>query len=161
MVACAVVNEHRRRTSVLCYVTLMLTSATSLPLNLHEQVMPQARYVAIVDDDAAVRKGLASLLRAHGVDTRTYASGRDFLKALPLGVPGCLIADVNMPGMTGLELQAELARRGLRIPTIVITACDDNTYRDKCHALGAAAYIRKPVDSDTLIAAINSSLGPK
>ena len=123
--------------------------------------MRQVRYVAIVDDDAAIRKGLANLLRAHGVDTRTFASGPDFLKALPLGVPGCLVADVNMPEMTGLELQAELARRGFRIPTVMITAGDDKSYRDKCRALGALACLRKPIESDTLIAAINSSLEPR
>jgi CheY-like chemotaxis protein len=138
-----------------------LPSAASPPLYLHGQVVRQTGYVAIVDDDAAVRQALTTLLRAHGVDTRTYASGPDFLAALPCGVPGCLIADVNMPEMTGLELQAELARRGLRIPTIVITASDNKSYRDKCHALGTVAYFRKPVESATLIAAITSSLGSK
>lgn len=121
----------------------------------------QARYVAIVDDDAAVRKGLAILLRAHGVDARMYASGRDFLETLPSGVPACLIVDVNMPEMTGLELQGELARRSLRIPTVVITGDDQEGVRDKCRACGAVAYFRKPMDSDALIAAINSSLGSK
>ena len=119
----------------------------------------QAGYVAIVDDDAGVRKGLANLLRAHGVDARMYASGRDFLKTLPSGVPACLIVDVNMPEMTGLELQGELARRSLRIPTVVITGYDQEGVRDKCRAFGAVAYLRKPMDSDALIAAINSSLG--
>jgi len=123
--------------------------------------MPQARYVAIVDDDNAVRKALATLLRAYGIETQAYASGDEFLKALSSGTPGFLITDVNMPEMTGPELQGELARRGLRIPTVVITAYDDKSLRDKCHALGAVAYLRKPVEADALIAAINSSLEPK
>jgi|SRR5215831_20264951 len=123
--------------------------------------MPQVRHVAIVDDDAALRKALASLLRAHGVDSRTYASGPDFLKALPVGAPGCLITDVNMPEMTGPELQGELARRGLRIPTVVITGHDDMSMCLKCLGLGAVAYLWKPVNSDTLIASINSSLRPQ
>jgi len=120
--------------------------------------MPQDRYVAIVDDDEAVRNSLARLLRAHGVDTRTYASGREFLSSLPFGEPGCLIADVNMPEMSGLELQDELARRGFRIPTVVITGFDDSRVRDKCRDLGAIAYLRKPVEGDMLIAAIKSCL---
>src|SRR5262249_51094093 len=110
--------------------------------------MLQARDVAIVDDDAAVRKAFARLLRAHEVAVRTYASGQDLLGALRFGVPGCLIADVNMPEMTGVELQDELARRGLRIPTVVITGYDDKSLRDKFRALGAIAYLRKPVESD-------------
>ena len=122
---------------------------------------PPPIYVAIVDDTAVVRNALARLLRAHGVDARTYPSGRDFLEALPFGAPRCLIADVNMPVMTGLELLDELARRGLRIPTIVITGYDDKSVRDKCRAFGAVAYLRKPVDGHTLIAAINSYLAPK
>ncbi len=121
----------------------------------------QPRYVAIVDDDAAVRNGIARLLRAHGLDARTYASGQDFIEALPSGVPGCLITDVNMPDMTGLELQDELTRRSLRIPTVVITGYDDNSVREKCSALGAVAYLRKPVKCDALMATIISSLKPK
>jgi FixJ family two-component response regulator len=121
----------------------------------------QATYVAIVDDDAAVRDALARLLGAHRINTRTFASGRDFLEALPFGVPGCLILDVNMPGMTGIELQDALACRGLRIRTVVITACDDESVRDKCRALGAVAYLRKPLESDVLIGAIKSRLQPE
>src|SRR5262249_10626075 len=120
--------------------------------------MLQARYVAILDDDAAVRKAFARLLRAHGADVRTYASGQEFLAGLRFGVRGCLIADVNMREMTGVELQDELARRGLRIPAVVITGYDDKSLRDKFRALGAVAYLRKPVESDTLVAAINSCL---
>jgi len=123
--------------------------------------MPQDRYVAIVDDDEAVRNGFARLLRAHGVDTRTYPSGREFLSSLSFGEPGCLIADVNMPEMTGLELQDELSRRGFRIPTVVITGFDNSSVRDKCRDLGAIAYLRKPVGGDMLIAAVRSCLPPK
>src|SRR5262245_49049993 len=117
--------------------------------------MPQCRHVAIVDDDEAVRDGVARLLRAHGLEARTYASGQSFLAALPSGLPDYLVADVNMPEMTGLELQAELVRRGLRIPTIVITGFDEQSVRERCSALGAMAYLRKPMQSSELMAAIN------
>jgi len=116
----------------------------------------QARYVAIVDDDEFVRTGLAALLRAYGFETRAYASGPDFLKALPFAVPDCLIVDVDMPGMTGLDLQRELLRRGLHIATVVMTGSDDKATRDTCRALGAIACLRKPLQGDTLLATINS-----
>jgi FixJ family two-component response regulator len=122
--------------------------------------MPQARYVAIVDDDDDVRSGLARLLHAHGVDARSYSSARDFLEALPYGMPDCLIVDVNMPHMSGLELQRELLHLDARIPTIVVTACDDKSYRDQCRVLGAMAYLVKPVSPDALIAAISSTARP-
>jgi FixJ family two-component response regulator len=122
-------------------------------------MMSKTRYVAIVDDDESVRGGLAALLRAHGIETRTYASGPEFLKALRFAVPSCLITDMNMPEMTGLELQEELVRRGLRIATIVITGGDDKSTGDKCRALGVIACLRKPMENEVLLAAIDSCLG--
>jgi FixJ family two-component response regulator len=107
-----------------------------------------------------MRKALAGLLSAHGIDARTYGSARDFLEALPSGMPDCLIVDLNMPYMSGLELQRELLRVGARIPTIVVTARDDKSYRDQCRGLGAMAYLVKPVSPDALIAAINSAARP-
>ena len=118
--------------------------------------MIRNKYVAIVDDDERVRKGLAALMRAHGIETRTFASGADFLKALPFGAPSCLIADVNMPEMNGLELQRELVRRGHRIATVVMTGNYDKSIRDRCRALGAIACLPKPVESDTLLATLKS-----
>jgi FixJ family two-component response regulator len=123
--------------------------------------MPKAHaaYVAIVDDDASVRKALARLLRVFAIDSQTYGSAREFLQSLPSGVPECLIVDLQMPEMTGLELQGELSRVGARIPTIVITAHNELGYRERCQAAGAAAYLLKPLDENTLIAAINSAIG--
>jgi FixJ family two-component response regulator len=118
--------------------------------------MPQARHFAVVDDDFSMRRALAGLLSAYGIDAQTYASARDFLEALPSGMPDCLIVDLNMPYMSGLELQRELFRVGARIPTIVVTACDDKSYRDQCRVLGAMACLLKPVSPDALIAAISS-----
>jgi CheY-like chemotaxis protein len=122
--------------------------------------MPQAGYVAIVDDDVSIRRAVASLLRAHGIEAQTYGSARDFLEALPASMPDCLITDLNMPHMTGLELQRELRRLGAPIPTIVVTGCNDTSMRDQCRALGAAAFLVKPVDEDALITAIGSAAKP-
>ena len=102
---------------------------TYLGANRFAMSMPQGGYVAIVDDDVSMRKGVASLLRAHGIDAQTYGSARDFLAALPSGMPDCLITDLNMPHMSGLELQRELMRLGAPIPTIVVTGCSNASAR--------------------------------
>jgi FixJ family two-component response regulator len=114
-------------------------------------------YVAIVDDDASVRKALARLLRVHGINSRNYPSARAFLEALPSHMPDCLIVDVSMPDMTGIELQCELLKCGVRIPTIVITASDDKSIAASATSLGAVAFFLKPVPLDALMAAINSA----
>ena len=119
--------------------------------------MQQSGYVAIVDDDASTRKALARLLRVHGINSRSYPSARIFLGGLSSGMPVCLIVDVNMPEMTGIELQRELLNRGIRIPTIVITASNDKSIAASAGSLGAAAFFLKPVPRDALMAAINSA----
>jgi len=115
-------------------------------------------FVAIVDDDSAVRKALARLLCASAIEARTFSSGREFLDSLPSGTPDCLIVDLQMPEMTGLELQLELARTGARLPTIVITAHNDVGLRERCLAAGAAAYLLKPLDERTLITTIGATV---
>lgn len=119
----------------------------------------QAAYVAIVDDDASVRKALARLLQARAISAQTFGSAREFLESLSSGVPECLILDLHMPEMTGLELQGELLRVGARIPTIVVTAHNEMGYREQCRAAGATDYLLKPLDEHTLLAAINSAIG--
>jgi FixJ family two-component response regulator len=113
--------------------------------------------VAIVDDDAAVRTALSGLLSASGIRPRSYALARDFLDSLASETPDCLIVDFHMPGMTGLELQEQLSRSGVSIPTIVMTAHGDAELRKRCLAAGATAYLTKPFDGDALIASINST----
>jgi FixJ family two-component response regulator len=115
-------------------------------------------FVAIVDDDNAVRKGLARLLGASAIPVRSFASGREFLNSLSGEVPECLIVDLQMPEMTGLELQGELARLGACIPTIVITAHNERGLRERCIAAGAAAYLVKPLDGTQLLASIDSAV---
>ncbi len=114
--------------------------------------------VAIVDDEAAVRNALSRLLGACAIRTRSYASARDFLDALPFDKPDCLIVDVQMPGMTGLELLEALSQSGISIPSVVITAHGDAELRNRCLAAGAAAYLPKPFDGAILLASINSAM---
>src|SRR5262249_6814261 len=113
--------------------------------------------VAIVDDDPGVLKALARLLSARSFVTRTYLSGPQFLVSLPDGVPDYLIVDLQMPEMNALELQHDLARRGIKIPTIIITAHDEAGMQERCMSAGAIAYLSKPVHGTTLLAAIDAS----
>jgi FixJ family two-component response regulator len=116
-------------------------------------------WIAIVDDDPSVLKGLARLLRARAFDVRTYTSAREFLGALHEDLPECLIVDLQMPDMTGLELQRHLTRSGLRIPTIVITAHNEAAARERCESAGAVAFLSKPLQDAALLAAIDDARG--
>jgi len=111
-------------------------------------------WIAVVDDDPSVLRALARLLRSRGLETRTFESGRLFLGALAGGPPGCLIVDVRMPDMTGIELQERLRRLGAQIPTIVISAHVDAATRERCGALGAIAILVKPLQDEALFSAI-------
>lgn len=84
-------------------------------------------HVAVVDDDTSTRVALARALAVNKIECRTYSSAQAFLVRLPFAIPLCLIVDVNLPEMTGLDLQRELARLGIHIPTIVITAAEDES----------------------------------
>jgi FixJ family two-component response regulator len=113
-------------------------------------------WIAIVDDDPAVLKALSRLLRSHAFRARTYGSGREFLAALPAGRPDCLIVDLQMPEMNGLELQQHLAINGIKIPTVLITAHSDVALSD--HG-GLVASLRKPLQEQALFAAIDRAVG--
>jgi len=93
----------------------------------------------------------------HGISGENYPSARAFLEALPSHMPDCLIVDVNMPDMTGIELQCELLNCDVRIPIIVISASDDKSIATSAASLGAVAFFLKPVPRDALMAAINSA----
>jgi FixJ family two-component response regulator len=99
-----------------------------------------SRSVAIVDDDPSVLKALARLLKTRSFIARTYLSGSQFLASLPEELPDCLIADLQMPEMTGLELQQNLIRKGVKIPTIIITAHDEAGMRERCKSAGVLCH---------------------
>jgi FixJ family two-component response regulator len=115
--------------------------------------------IAIVDDDAPVLKALGRLLRGRGYETAAYGSAREFLAALPQSRPDCLILDLQMPGMGGLELLQDLKRRAVALPTIVITARGDDELADRCLSCGAVAFLSKPLQSATLFAALREAAG--
>ena len=114
--------------------------------------------IAVVDDDESVRRATRRLLRAAGFEVETYGSGTEFLDALKCRRPSCVIVDLHMPGMSGLEVQSNLAASGLGIPVVFITAYDDPGARDRAVQAGAVSYLRKPFSEETLLEAIDSAV---
>lgn len=114
--------------------------------------------VVVVDDEESVRKAVQRLLRATGLNVRSFASAEDFLKSGELNATGCLVADIRMPGMSGFDLLAELNRQRLPIPTIFITAHGDEELRMQAMRAGAVKFIPKPVDGATLLASVQAAL---
>lgn len=114
-------------------------------------------WIAIVDDDPAVLKALSRLLRSRSFRAQTYGSAQKFLTALPNGLPMCLIVDLQMPDMNGLELHQHLISSGMDIPTILISAHGDATSRPDESTL--VARLRKPLQEDILFSAIDRAVG--
>lgn len=115
--------------------------------------------VAVIDDDASVRESLPHLLRELGFTVHAFASGQEFLAFDALAEIRCLIADVGMPGMSGLDLQAELNLRGGKMPVVFITGHPDDALRRLLLEQGAAACLFKPFADTALLAAISNALG--
>jgi FixJ family two-component response regulator len=116
-------------------------------------------WIAIVDDDTSALKALTRLLRTRGFHAKTYGSAPEFLAALPEAVPECLILDLQMPEMGGLELHQHLRLKGIDIPTIIITALHNDDARYRCEAIGIVEYLLKPLEDTTLFAAIAKACG--
>lgn len=114
--------------------------------------------VFIVDDDPAVRDSLALLLRSQGWDARSHASADAFLAEYRPGSADCLVLDLQMPGMNGVELQEELDRRGIAIPVIIITAFARDPLAARARAVGARAVIAKPFRHEVLLQSIEKAL---
>jgi FixJ family two-component response regulator len=116
------------------------------------------KLVSVVDDDEFVREALPDLLRSFGLEARPFSSAEEFLASDSLGRTGCLVLDVTMPGMTGPELQLELARRKHDIPIVFITANSDDNLRPRVLKRGAVAYLTKPFSETAILEAINAAL---
>lgn len=120
--------------------------------------MSEEQVIYIVDDEEPVRKALSLLARAHGYRSECFDSPKLFLDALDRIGPGCLLLDVCMPGMTGLELQGELHRRGLALPVIIITGHGDVPTAVQAMKNGAADFVEKPLDSEDLMERVQGCL---
>ena len=118
----------------------------------------QPALVHLVDDDASVRAAVEDLLASVGLATRSYVSAADFLDRARLDEPGCLVLDVRMPGMNGLDLQQELQRRGLALPIIFITGHGDIPMSVRAMKQGALEFLTKPFRDQDLLDAIDQAL---
>jgi FixJ family two-component response regulator len=114
--------------------------------------------VAIIDDDASVRATTDSLVRSLGYIVNTFASAEEFLRSNRLDDLSCVIADVQMPGMSGVELQAYLLTQGDQVPFIFVTAFPDERVRAQALTAGAICYLTKPFDGDSLIQGLEAAL---
>jgi FixJ family two-component response regulator len=118
-------------------------------------MVPPQSLVYVVDDEEAVRKALRRLLSASGLGVQVFADGADFVDAVAVHRPDCLVIDLHMPGMTGLDVLRHLANLNVKVPAIVITAHDETETRSQCELAGAHAYLCKPLDARALLDAID------
>jgi len=116
--------------------------------------------ISIVDDDAYVRESLRDLIESLGYDVAIFGSAERFLEAESLPETSCLITDLQMPGLSGLDLQSRLMADGHRIPVIFITAFPDEKFRVRAMRSGAVGFLSKPFGESSLISCLESALSP-
>lgn len=122
--------------------------------------MPAAPQVAIIDDDESLRLALVGLVRSMGIDARGFASAEEFLGSGQADSFGCIVTDIHMPGMSGIELKQELGARQSVVPVIMITARGEPGLEEKARASGAACFLKKPFDAGVLVGCIERALKP-
>ena len=120
--------------------------------------MPTSEVVHVIDDDEGVREGLCALLDAKGYAAQPHASCEEFLKGFSADTTLCVVADLRMPGMGGLDLQTHLLKNSIDLPFIVITGHGDVTSAVRALKSGAADFIEKPIDGKTFIAAVERAV---
>ena len=118
----------------------------------------KTKLVAIVDDDDSMRSALQGLMKVQGLPARAYASAEEFLKSGQQSQTACLIADIRMPGMSGLELQSKLNAEHCKIPIIFITAHGDAKMRMQALRAGAVEFLAKPFDDEVLLGNVRAAL---
>lgn len=121
--------------------------------------MPGDRVISIVDDDPSVREAIESLMRSVGLNAHVFASAEEFLHSNHIEGTSCLILDIRLPGMSGLELQRRLAAGGYRIPIIFISARRDDQIRAQALSAGAVDFLCKPCREQALVTAVHAALG--
>ena len=118
----------------------------------------EVRTIAIIDDDESIRVATSSFVRSLGFDATAFSSAEEYLRSTQRYRASCLISDVQMPGMSGLDLQSHLATQGHRVPIIFITAFPDDSVRSRALAQGAVCFLEKPFDSQALSRCIDMAL---
>jgi FixJ family two-component response regulator len=122
--------------------------------------VPAGPLIAIIDDDESLRRAVAALVRSAGYDVHGFASAEEFLGCGGIQSFACLITDIHMPGMSGIELKQHLAAGRCPLPVIMITARDDPGLEAKAIESGAACFLRKPFEADVLIRCLEGALKP-
>lgn len=116
------------------------------------------RVVSIVDDDASLRRSVRNLLTSVGFRVETFASAEEFLRSIHRENIGCLVLDMRMAGMSGLDLLKHLAAAGSPIPVVILTAHGDDETRERSRHAGAVAFLNKPFQGDALLDAVRTAL---
>ena len=121
--------------------------------------MPNSKVISIIDDDGSIRAATANLVRSLGYVVHTFASAEDFLRSPRLHDTSCIITDVRMPVMSGLDLQAHLLAKSHAVPFIFVTAFSVESDRDRALKAGATCFLSKPFDGETLVECLKTALG--
>ena len=114
--------------------------------------------ISIVDDDAWARSGLVDLILSLGYEVRAFESAEQFIQSNSISDTACLITDLNMPGLSGLDLQSHLRRQGHRTPVVFVTAYPNEKHRAQALADGAVGFLTKPFDETSLIACLTNAI---
>ena len=125
---------------------------------LDTDMMAQPTLVIVVDDNASLLKSVARLLAHHGIDSRTFATAEALLESESVQTASCLLLDIHLGGISGIELQRRLAASGSNRPVIFMTANDDEATRNEAMDTGCIAYLRKPFPQDVLLNAISKAV---
>ncbi len=118
----------------------------------------EEKFVTIVEDDESMRSALQGLMKAVGLRARAFSSAEEFLHSGEIGNAACLVADIRLPGISGLDLQKLLVARNQKVPTILITAHGDDTIRAQAIKAGALVFLSKPFDDDALLDGIRAAI---
>jgi FixJ family two-component response regulator len=121
--------------------------------------MRSATLISIVDDDESIRDATKGLVRSLGYQAMTFASAEEFLQSDSVDSTSCLITDVQMPGLSGIDLQSGLIARGVQMPTIFITAFPEEGTRLRAMKAGAVGYLGKPFSEESLLKCLDTALG--
>ena len=129
------------------------------PLAVHHLDMADPPLVCVVDDDLSILRAVQRLLRAGNYTVKTFASAESFLESDYGSIAGCLVLDVHLGGLSGVELHERLIASGVRTPVVFITAHDDTITRERARRAGAVDYLSKPFDDVALLRAVDRAIG--
>lgn len=120
--------------------------------------MESGRLISVIDDDDSMRRAVVALVRSAGYDARGYESAEEFLETMDTLAFGCIVTDIQMPGLSGIQLKHHLTARQNRTPVIMITAREDPSLEQQALASGAVCFLRKPFQAEEFVACLEKAL---